>query len=696
MPTITIRNNRIEMTVDRPRGRIVQIRDLVTGIQLIAEERLAENLRVLVSVPGHRGWTIRLAEVSPARISGEGSHLRLAWDCLPGPDRILQIGLELTIDLLADGFTCRTTVDHRDTDDCVVEEVYTPALGGLGESDPAVAAGWILHQPGGSGTGDEYAPFTEIRHAYLGPPDPVNVRQVQSLGWIDLYHRDRRHGVYLCCEDVDSGFGAWWVQSVPGADWGGDRWVWPTDGRPRGLVLAWVAFPYCRAGSTWTSAPLVVRFHAGIWYEAARLYREFYDRHWRIDRSRAWLWLEDAWQSTIISYPDDTIGYRFADLPDLARQAQAAGIRVLQIDGWDVGGIDRDYPHYQPDPRLGGAEDLRRALTACEEIGCRVLLFANLHQVNLETAWYREELHRYTMRNIFDQIPASMGWEYHTAGGLIGHRQPLMVDCNPAHPRFAAIMDDAYRGIARLGAAGCQVDKVCIGPRLDFHAALPATLRRDQSWVRPTLEAFARHAAIGAAERPDFALASETHWDRLFPLVEVAYARHWYADKPQSCTVTFPEHKQTCCVTGPTDFALVNNCLRLGLVINIEAACLHRGSGDVPGLIPHLRRVRALRRKLWDLLWLGQMADPHGCTTAIDAGMLISRWTSRAPGARGQALVLCHFQADTRSATVTVPEAGRARIHRLDGSTIETTLPAVITVPSNEPVVVEAIAESCG
>jgi hypothetical protein len=86
-------------------------------------------------------------------------------------------------------------------------------------------------------------------------------------------------------------------------------------------------------------------------------------------------------------------------MPQLARDALAYGIRVLQIDGWDVGGIDRDYPQYTPDPRLGTWTELQAALVECAALGVEVLLFSNLQWVNLETDWYQNELHQYTVRD---------------------------------------------------------------------------------------------------------------------------------------------------------------------------------------------------------------------------------------------------------------------------------------------------------
>src|SRR5207237_1006080 len=81
---------------------------------------------------------------------------------------------------------------------------------------------------------------------------------------------------------------------------------------------------------------------------------------------------------------------------------------------------------------------------------------------------------------------------------------------------------------------------------------------------------------------PDFAIASETHWDRAFPYVDASYARYFGADHLPTVDYTFPEFRATCCVTGPADFGLVNNCLRYRHIINLEPRCLHGSTVAVP------------------------------------------------------------------------------------------------------------------
>lgn len=674
-----IENDHASLGFDPQTGRLISLRNEGRGVEFVGEPALAESLRLLVPGAGNRGRTLRpgLADW----FQGGADAVRFGWNSLPSDGGALPVRVEVSWTLMADGAAAEIRIDNAS--ECTVEEIHGPSLAGL--SAPGEdAEPWRLIRPDGSGLGHVWNPFREVQNAYLGPAEPAKVFPAISMPWMDLYHESDRHGLYLAHEDPRSSFSAWWFQVTPDADWAGDHWSWPAGDGPRGLCVSRVCFPHIPPGGSWTSPPFVIRFHDAIWYEAARLYREFYDRNFPISRQDAWLWREDAWQTTILLYPEDTVTHRFSDIPRLARDALGADIRVLQLDGWDIGGIDRDYPHYEPDPRLGGEEELRRAISECEAMGVKVLLFSNLFHVHLETDWFREELHRYTMRNIHGDCVENMGWEYETAGGLLGFRKPRMVSCNPAHPGFARIMDRAYTTIAALGAAGSQVDKITQGPTLDFHPGLPPDLPRDQSWSRPCLEAFDRHRRIGRGHRADYALVAETHWDRLFPLVEVAYARHWYRDRPQLTGATFPEFKQTCCITGGHDFALVNHAIRLGLVINIEARCLHAGAGAVPSLVAHVRKARGLRSRLADLLWFGRMTDPHGCVGEADPGWLATRYRNEYGD---DALVCCHWEDRTLGATLRFDGNESAELHDLEGGIQTVRLPCRVDVAPGSLVV---------
>ena len=104
-----------------------------------------------------------------------------------------------------------------------------------------------------------------------------------------------------------------------------------------------------------------------------------------------------AWQSIIISNCEDVIVWKFKDLPKLAADAKKYDVTTFEILGWDMGGIDRGYPQYRPDPRLGTHEEFRQALAEMKKSGVHPVIFANMDMADTATPLYKEELHRYVV-----------------------------------------------------------------------------------------------------------------------------------------------------------------------------------------------------------------------------------------------------------------------------------------------------------
>lgn len=683
----------ISLEFEPERGRIVAIEDSKRGISLIGEQALAENFRLMMPLPELRAHYIRGDEQKLASFAVGDGRAELVWRDLTSSQGRFDIEYRLTIEIQEDAVVFASAVVNRTGH--VIEEVFTPALGGM--ANPSERHDWNLIHATWSGTARQWEFYHNCQNVYLGPEKPTGYISYPGVAmpWLDLYHKNGRKGVYFSPEDPQPRQGAWVFQLSPGADWRRD-WVWPDAdvlGQPVGMTMAWVNLAFVQPGATFQSPPVAVRFHDGGWYEAAGLYRRWFDQHFTIDRTGQWLDREDAWQSTIISYPDDVIGYRFADLPRLAEAALSAGIRVLQIDGWDVGGLDRSFPDYRPDPRLGTPEELKAALAQCRAMGVRTLLFSNLQVAHIDTDWYRRELHRYAWRDPRGDEGDTIGWEYNTVTGQVAGTKTRMRFCNPAHEPFARLMLDAYKGIADLGADGTQVDKVGCGLNIffggpDYHPDL-RHIPLDLNGTQPMIDMFIRHSEAGRSVNPDYCIASETHWDRLIPMVNASYARQWYEDGPQIVAATFPEYRQTCCITGPSDFALVANCLRFGHIINIEARCLHGSCSDVPQMRDFVAAALRLRRSLMDLLWDSRLVDPYPTEVEADAGVKYCLHASRVREG-GLALVMNHFDDMPRKARVAFPQrpSGTATIYSILGQPRRVQLPSDVEIAPNEVAVV--------
>ncbi len=639
--------------MDEESGCLRSVASQRLGLELITEPSLVRNFLLLQPLPGLRSHYI-LGHAQTLRdlaLTRGDTAAHLVWQGLRSNQGVFDISVELDVTVEGPEITFHWTLENRSGH--TIEEFRAPVIGGLYR--PEERDQWKLHWPDARGTGQEWLFYRQFPASYLGPADPVWATAYpgsMSMPWIDLYNPLRGYGLYFAVHRAEPRRSALVAEITPGTDYTSRGQGWPRAdriGTPVAASLGWSTFAFTAPGSTFDNGDVVLRFHEGDWSAGADRFRLWYDRTLPAPRTDGWLHATDAWQSTIISYPEDTIGYRFTDLPRMAQIAREHGITVLQIDGWHVGGIDRGYPQYTPDPRLGTSAELRTAIAACQDLGVAVMLFTNLQWVNLETEWWADELRRYAVRDPFGHRHNGSGWEYGTILGLQGEAVPRMVSANPAHARFAEIAVDQMLQAARLGAPGVQIDKLVSPQDVDYHPALRES--RGVSMQQGIVETMRRFVEQARTLVPGFDIASESHWDRMVPFMSATYSRFFSPVHTPDFGYVFPEVRQSSCVTGPSDLHMVNNCLRYGHIINLEARCLHGTAADAPITARYAQAILALRRSLRDVLWDGRMQLPSAPGTRIEHdGVLQGRFTST--DGRRTALVLNHWEEGTRKARI--------------------------------------------
>lgn len=692
-----VKNDRIIIEIEPEHGCIVRFVHEALEIDLIQEPRLAENFRLLLPLPYYRAHHVLGKDQMLTQIDVDDRICRLTWNGLKTSQGHFDIKIVQTIRLEEDDAIFSIEVTNNSP--YIVEEVFNVALGGLANFEEKYD--WQLHWANWGGQGSEWTIYDTFPGTYLGPSHPVWTAMYHkdlSLPWVSIYNAKSRKGIYIGNHDREVRYSMVYAQLFPSTVYrnpgasGVERNVaqgWPdprTAGdTPIGLTLAWNNFPFIKQNESWSGPPIVFHFHEGTWWAAADYFRAWYDTHTSFDKSGSWLAHEDAWQSTIISYPDDEIGFRFKDLPYIAEQAKSCGINVIQIDGWDIGGLDRGYPQYQPDPRLGSWDDLAEAIQICNEMGVYVLIFSNLQWINIETDWYKDELNRYAMHDPHGNTRGGMGWEYNTNLGL--NKQPIyrMIPGNLMRQEFRKIILNQLQNIVRLGAPGTQIDKLGAMWELDYTPDNPVS--PDRASMQGVLETIEDYYQQSRAENPNYRLACEAHWDRLIPFVDAAYARFFSTNHKPTFEHTFPEFRQTCCITGDFDFGLVNNCLRFGHIINVEARCIHGTVGDVPQLGHYIAEALRVRRQLRDVLWDSTLIEPVHVQVKASESLLYALHQSRST--HRHALVLNHFESTRLSAEITTSKyAKQVALYRpfMEAETL--TLPAVVDVPPDEFVII--------
>lgn len=695
--TVTISNGPTHVEVDPVYGRITQVANEDRQLQLVGDPRLAENFRILAPLPGLRGHYILGRDQQVASIDQDGAAtLTATWNDLRTDHGAFQITVTQQIKIDDDGdIRFQMRVENHSSHH--LEEIHSVTIGGL-RAPTAPREDWRIHYANHVGQGREWPVFDQFPGSYLGPERPVWIGAYHgdlSMPWVDFYDQSSRHGFYLGNHDPDARQSYIFTELTPCTTYrgnGSNAQHWPdpehSGDTPVGLAVGWASIPFIGPGDTWEGPEIVLHFHDGTWWEAARYFRSWHDRVAPAPQPRTWLSTEDAWQSTIISYPDDTIGYRFADIPRLAEAAAAAGIHVLQLDGWDIGGIDREYPRYEPDPRLGTWRDLEQAIAECHTLGVKVLLFSNLQWINIESDWFHDQLSQYASRDNFGNIRGGMGWHYRTILGLTNQRIHRMVPANCARPEFQKIILSQLQHIVDLGADGTQLDKLGVVSEIDYSPDNP--LPRDRSGpegVQATLQQFVEQAR---SSTPEFAIASEVHWDKVVDVVDASYSRFFSVDHLPTFGATFPEYRQSCCITGQWDYGLVNNCIRYGHIINIEGDCLHGDVTAMPELASYVTEVLLLRRSLRHRIWDSRLIDPIAVDINAPSEVQVSLHESLIDGVL--TAVMNHFSPEERTVTVRPTDrVSKAVLHRPFHPSEPIALPVDLTIHRDEVVIVEML-----
>jgi hypothetical protein len=365
-------------------------------------------------------------------------------------------------------------------------------------------------------------------------------------------------------------------------------------------------------------------------------------------------------------------------------------VTTFEILGWDVGGIDRGYPQYTPDPKLGTKAEFRQALAAVRKLGVHPLIFANIQVADTATKLYKEQLYRYAVRGRWADDLRIMGWGEGTVGARMGLSRSNMTAVSPAFPEFRKLLTDQFAELVRDGAEGLQLDKTVMVGMLDFNPRLPVS--PDRSLPAGLLTALRETVERGREIDPRFAVASEILWDRAYQWVDVSYNRMGQIDAVPVLKYTFPETTATIFGENPFDYNAMNNGMRYGMVWAL-APRHYNDSLDEPLTQPLSRYVAELiriRAKHKDVLFHGRFRDTEGAE--VKGGPPLRHSVFESWDGKRKACVVVNFGNTPEEATVNWSGgmAGRVTICRPFEPDTAGTMPARVRLAPRSCAVVVA------
>ena len=620
-----LENEAIRLEIDERNGVLARIYSRRLDLELIKEPRLAGNFNILLPMPEREtnyigGKSLSLSAFEPGEKSA-----RLQWN---GPFTNAQgsfdVDVEMHIELADDAVMFSLHVENRS--EYPVAEVWYPILGGLDGIEGRKDTRAMISSSHWSVCPDLFQNFPDNSTTNWGIPNRESnwgYPGVMPLPWIDFYNPESNHGVYFACHDPIARSSLLHLELWPGTAPDRPGGNWPEsddfdDDLPVGLIMQWVKFPYTPPGNTFHGPPVVVQFHEGDWHEASTIYRNWFDAHFPIEKNRNWLHKEIAWYYNVLMHAEDLINFTFEDIPRLAEEAREYNMRTILISGWQVGGHDRGYPEYRPDPRLGSMEGLKRAIEECHRLGVKVLLFANLQVLDRDTEWYRDELYKYRMMDSLGHtLGHPMGWGQGTLsaraggpGGGTGWTQRMMAPASPGFAEFRKIITDQMVDLARIGADGLHLDKLCWNmgvPEFNPGHGRSPDLPNGEDLLAGVEE------ILRACQRvnPDFRITGEAWWDRMIQFLDGCWWATPGVDHISPFKYTFPEYLPLIGIEQPLSFSAINSMLLFGYGIFVGPGNYTQSIKDAAWqpLARYMREVIRLGEELKETIFLGRFLD---------------------------------------------------------------------------------------
>ncbi|MDA3963073.1 MAG: DUF6259 domain-containing protein [Planctomycetota bacterium] len=360
-------------------------------LTLRADGRLVELVCDGVALKGLEGslWRLfyRRGELTQAQITANGQQaslerhgdgLRLCYDGLLGPDGPLDASLVIELWIAEGALCCEAELLNRDATALLVE-LQLPLIG-----DQGLARRALITTAGGGQRHENFTDYVRGRSRFGGAPycdaDHEGI-QAQTLypgmgAACNCFVSDGgTEGLYFGCHDPEFRATVHLMRlDGPGRDQ-------PEAGFSRHLALP--------AGSSERFGRFVIAPYRGTWHRAADRYRAWADTWFKPRPVPAWVRRSHGWQRLILKHQNGEVLFRYDDLPRIHDDGAAAGLDTLFMFAWWPGGHDRGYPHYEPDPELGGEQALRDNIAAFQQRGGHVICYTSGRLIDRETPWYR-------------------------------------------------------------------------------------------------------------------------------------------------------------------------------------------------------------------------------------------------------------------------------------------------------------------
>ena len=664
--TAHLENEWLKLEFDERSGAITGLLNKKTGWQVIRQPALGRGIRLLVPTESHRNNKASSERQQLTRLTREGTDTCvLTWEsitaCHSGP---LPIRVDMRVNLCGNTLEFTTTVDNRSP--YTVEEVWVPCLGGIREPRGA--------QPITALTVNQIAGFSRQvlgdgfhNGGYYGVDHPTTISTFPDtscqLPFMLLTHENQ--GVYVGMHSRELDLVSFVNELVPGYANSCHAKIPQEDeigGEPAGFVMSAAQMPFIPPGERRELPPMVIGLYEGSWHRGMAFYQDW-RKTWFVKKPQPkWLHEVDCWMTLQMNSSENCCHYRYAELPELMREAKQDGVQALQLIGWAIGGQDGLEPFQDTDPLLGTREELKAAIAEIEGMGIRVLLMCKFKWADRAYEKFEEEVLPHTLKDLYGNPSQFGGYSYQTLSQFLqgASRRTGVGLCHSSEACRSWLLKE-FDKIVDLNPSGILYDElssdllVCFDPT---HGHAPG-----ESNMKGTLKLSEAFYERVRERHPDFLFAGEGVLDPISQIYAVNYIRTsrgtWGGPHyTPAWKYMDSDMKFATCVIGYDDREMINQCLVQGHILNYEARNFKANTNEIPLTTAYGLKALRLRRRLRDFIWEGWYLDTVGARVECEtqgAEILHSAFENRHTGKK--AYVIAN-QSEVRADVKLVTDPG--------------------------------------
>lgn len=696
MDFITLENDALRLEFARDNAALVGFTTKKTGWEIVNRPHLGLSFQLLIPLPGRRNNPVygEKQRVSQVDVRDDGESVTFSWDGVTsayGGEHDIQV--TLNVSLRDEQAIFAISIDNRS--DYVVEIVHCPYLGDV---QPPTAADEfeIFHYGYATAVQRSLYPVFENTLGYYGFDHPVQYgpdtwrSATPAVPYCLL--RSAEQGLYVGINEASAELVAWHNELRPGYDSAMESRV-PKAAAISGLDVASrfaaVHLPYIQPNEKRALTPIALRPYQGGWQQGVDVYKRWRESWMSAPELPEWARHPHSWWQLHINSPEDELRIPFAELGAIGEEAARHGVEAIQLVGWNDGGQDQGNPSHSPDPRLGAFDELKAAIARIQSCGVKLILFAKFTWADRATDWFRDELHRYAIKDPYGDYYVYVGYHYQTATQALDINTKRLIPMCFGSDEYMRVCEREFQKMLDLGADGILYDE-------NQHHS-PALLCFDESHGhRPGFPVYSLDNAfqqnlekLSKPVNPDFLFAGEGMYDWQFEVYHLSYHRSWDRRHVPLSRYMTPHMPLMTAISGFNDRNMINQCLLYRYVMSYEPYNFKGHLDDFPLTMDYGKRMDALRLELRDYFWDGEFRDEVGASVTDAAGARhhpYAVYVSQSKGAPGLAIA----NYDDAAITVAVELDGDHELSRYRLVDDETWRPVAdgIVIPAESAAVV--------